>query len=159
MKSKTIIRPSSPMDSVNIVRLLKAGYKESSIRRVSDLSEQMLLEYVTQTTKHAFSMVADMSGRVLGALALVPIRMPWTQSQMMAEAWFGVAEQFRSKDVAEQLLRAMDRFLDMNGLTCITGTNALVPTELDRFLEARAGYQPLRRTFLRLPNVQKAVLA
>lgn len=138
------------MDAVNIVRLLTAGYQEGPIKYLAEMSELQLLEYVTQACKRAFSLVAEHSGRLLGAVALVPINMPWHQVPVMAEAWLAVRPEQRERGLANELLQQCETFLDQAKLPMILGTNALVPPCFDTLIEPR-GYMPLRAVYLRLP--------
>lgn len=153
-KQNVIIRPASAMDSVNIVRLIKAGYAETVAKQIGELDEQKLLEYVTGTLRHAFVIVADnQAGRLLGTLGIAPIRVPWCNAVMMAETWFAVTAPYRVKEVPEQLLEAVETFLDKNGLVGFLGTQMLTPADMNGIIERRTnqGYYPSRETFLRMP--------
>jgi GNAT superfamily N-acetyltransferase len=151
-KREVLIRPASSMDSVNVVRLIKAGWKETPAAQLNGVNEQQLLEYVMSTLRHSFAIVADLEGRLLGTLAVAPIRIPWCDSLVMAEAWICVVPQYRSKRVPEQLLDALDQFLDKNTLPVILGTQILTPPCFNEILAKRTGYEPSRSTFLRLPG-------
>jgi hypothetical protein len=154
-KHEVNIRPASAMDSVNCVRLIKAGWTETPAAQISEVNEQQLLEYVTTTLRHCFAIVADLDGRLLGTLAVAPIRTPWCKEVLMAESWFCVVPQYRAKRVPEQLLAALDRFLDLNRLTAILGTQILTPPCFNEILAKRSGYQPSRATFLRVCGASK----
>lgn len=159
-KQKVTIRPAGPMDSVAIVRLIRAGYAETPAKQMGELDEQKLLEYVTTTLRHAFAVVADIgSGRIIGALAVAPIRVPWCNAVVMAESWFAVVEAHRVKGVPEQLLGAAEVFLDKNNLVGFLGTQMLTPAAMNTMIAKRSSYMPSRHTFLRLPAaaVKKAV--
>jgi GNAT superfamily N-acetyltransferase len=156
----TTIRPATAMDSVAIVRLIRAGYAETPAKHIGELDEQKLLEYVTGTLRHAFVVVADQgSGRVVGTLALGPIRVPWCNAVVMAESWFAVVEAHRAKGIPEQLLGAAEVFLDKNKLVGFLGTQMLTPASMNAVIAKRPGYVPSRQTFLRLPAtaLKKAV--
>lgn len=150
-KSQIDIRPTTAMDSVNIVRLIKEGWKETPTSRVSLFNDHAMLEYVTKTIAHAFTLVADLHGRVLGSIALVPIRMPWSKDAVMAEAWFAVQPPQREKGIPEQLLEACDEFLDKNAWPVVWGTNAIVPSAFNELLAER-GCESIRSLYLRMPN-------
>jgi predicted N-acetyltransferase YhbS len=148
------IRPASPMDSVNIVRLIREGYEQTPARELGDLDEQKLLEYVTTTLRHAFVVVADQGRRVLGTLGLAPIRVPWCSSVMLCETWFAVTDAYRTRGVPDQLLQAAEAFLDKNHVAAFLGTQMLTPVDMNGLIAKRRGYMPSRHTFLRLPNRQ-----
>lgn len=151
------VRPATAMDSVNIVRLIKDGWKDTPAAQVSAFNEHTMLEYVTKTIGHAFSLVVDLHGRVLGSIALVPIRMPWSKEAVMAEAWFAVQRQQRDRGIPEQLLDVCDAFLDKNDWPVMFGTNVIVPGDFNAILLKR-GYEAVRSSYLRLPNVDVEVV-
>jgi hypothetical protein len=158
-KRAVLIRPASPMDAVNIVRLIKGGWKETPAAQISEFDELKLLEYVSTTMKHAFAIVAEheASGRLLGTVAAAPIRMPWCQGVVLAESWFAVVPHERAKAVPDQLLGELDRFLDKQGLSALLGTQVLTPARFNEVYAKRKGYQPSRATFIRLPTAVPAV--
>lgn len=151
------VRPATAMDSVNIVRLIKDGWKDTPAAQVSVFNEHNMLEYVTKTIGHSFSLVVDLHGRVLGSVALVPIRMPWSKDAVMAEAWFAVQRQQRDRGIPEALLDVCDGFLDKNDWPVLWGTNAIVPSDFNAILVKR-GYETLRSSYLRMPNVEARVI-
>lgn len=156
-KNSATVRPATAMDSVNIVRLIKDGWKDTPASQVSAFNEHNMLEYVTKTIGHAFSVVAELHGRILGTAALVPIRMPWSKDPVMAEAWLAVQRQQRDRGVPEQLLAVCDEFLDKNDWPVVWGTNVIVPRDFNAILLKR-GYEEVRSSYLRLPNVDVHVV-
>lgn len=161
MKKTAInVRPATAMDSVNIVRLIKEGYAETPAKSIGELDEQKLLEYVTATLRHAFVVVADQGGRILGSLGVAPIRLPWCNSVTMAETWFAVKDAYRARQLPEQLLDVLETFLDKNKLVGFMGSQMLTPADMNQHIANRACYQPSRHTFIRVPavtSVKKAV--
>lgn len=163
-KTKIVIRPAVAMDSVNIVRLIKAGYYETGASEIGPLDEQKLLEYVTTTLRHAFVLVAEQhipskGGRIHGTIALAPIRMPWCSIAVLAECWFAVTDAYRSRGIPQQLVEATDTFLDQRNMVGFYGTQMLTPPALNDVFEERGrqGYREARHTFIRLPNQPTAV--
>lgn len=151
-KQKPITRPATIMDSVNIVRLIRAGWEESPATVVAPMNEQKLMEYVTTNLKHCFCVVVELDGRILGSICLVPIRLPWAENAVaLAEGWFGVHPSQRRRGIPELLLGAADRFLDLNKHVAIMGSNILAAPELNETMAQRPGYVPARQTFLRVP--------
>lgn len=153
------------MDSVNIVRLLKVSHGESPIKLVADFDDQRVLEYVTTTLRHCFCVVAESSGRVLGSLALAPIRLPWSPTTLvLAEAWLAVIPQFRTKGVPEKLLAAAGVFLDRTQHAAFLGTSMVAPSAFDAIMEGLPDYAAVRTSFIRVPapvsaQVQEAASA
>jgi hypothetical protein len=138
------------MDSVNIVRLIKAGWKESAATHIAPVDEQRLLDYVTTSLKHCFCVVAEADGRLLGSIAMVPIQLPWAAKNIvvMAEAWYCVQTVQRRETVKEVLLQAVEQFLDQTRHTAIMGTSILAPPDLTATMAKRPGYIPSRQVFL-----------
>jgi hypothetical protein len=147
------------MDSVNIVRLISEGYEETPAKEMGLLDEQKLLEYVTATLRHAFVVVADQGRRVLGSVGVAPIRVPWCNAVVMAETWFAVTGAYRTRRVPEQLLEALETFLDQNKLVGFLGSQMLTPSDMNAIIAKRPEYAPSRQTFLRIPRsaLKKAV--
>jgi len=147
------------MDSVNIVRLLKAQYAESAARFLAPFDEQRVLEYVTMTLANAFAIVVEASGRLLGSAAMAPVRLPWCGVLVMGEAWFAIVPACREKGVGEQLLSAIGAFLDAQHLPAIHGTNLLAPEGFDDLLAKRRDLKIGRMTYVRARSVAKKAAA
>lgn len=153
MSDKTAmkIRPATAMDSVNIVRLIKAGYEETPAKQVAAVDELKLLGFVNQALQEAFVLVADLEGRLLGTISFAPIRLPWCTAVVMTEMWFAVVPQYRAKRVPEQLLEATEKFLDQRALPGFLGSQMLTPPVMNAIIAKRSEYQASRQTFLRMP--------
>lgn len=153
-KSAVQIRPASPMDSVNIVRLIKEGFEETPAKGLGDLDELKLLELVSFGIRHSFVLVAELNpgGRILGSIAVTPVRPPWCTAVLMTEQWFAVKDAYRTRNIPEQLLEALEAFLDKDGRPALLGTQMLTPAWADAVFakRSRLGYAPSRGTFLRL---------
>lgn len=158
-KSKIIVRPATPMDSVNLVKLIKAGYAETPAAQVAEFDEQQFLEYVTQSMKANFAIVADLDGRIVGCYGMAPVRVQWCKDLIMVETWFAVQPTFRQKGVPERLLAAAERFLDQEKRAVVGGTQMLTPWALNTVYEDRDGYIESRKSFIRMPMAVKAKAA
>lgn len=156
-KAAVQIRPASPMDSVNIVRLIAEGYRQTPAKDLGKLDEQRLLEYVTTMLRHAFVVVADQNGRILGTLGVMPVRLPWAPAVVQTETWFAVTEAYRTRRIPEQLLDAVEDMLEMTGQAALLGTQMLTPEWANQVIAKRRGYVPSRQTFLRLPATVRQV--
>lgn len=144
------------MDSVNIVRLIKEGYAETPAKDLGKLDELKLLEFVSFALRNSFVLVADQNGRLLGSISLAPIRIPWCTAVVMTEQWFAVTSAYRLRGVPEQLLGAVEEFLEENKRPALLGTQMLTPAVLDAAIAKRmggkfGGYTVSRTTYLRMP--------
>jgi GNAT superfamily N-acetyltransferase len=163
--SKAQVRPATAMDTVNLVRLLKAQHAESAARLLAPFDEQRVLEYVTITVRNTtdargcFAIVVEASGRLLGSAAIAPTILPWCGVIVMGEAWFAVVPSYRDKGVPEQLLSGIGLFLDRVGRPAIHGTNLLAPSSFDRMLAKCKNLTPGRTSYLRLPAAAKSEVA
>lgn len=139
------------MDSVNIVRLIKEGYEDTPAKDLGELDDLKVLEFVNFALRHSFVLVADQSGRALGSIAVTPIRIPWCATLVMTEQWFAVTEAYRTRRVPEQLLEALEQFLDKHQQPVLLGTQMLTPASMNAVIAKRRRYVPSRQTFLRIP--------
>lgn len=155
-KAGLIIRPATPMDSVNVLRLLKDGWKEGAAAHLGTFEESRVLAYVGKTIERAFCVVAERSGRILGSYALAPAQLPATNAPVMVEAWLAVRPEQRERGVTQRLLEAGERFLDQQRMPALLGTNMMASAGYDRVISARPGYAPVRCTFLREPAAKAA---
>lgn len=154
------IRPAVAMDSVNIVRLIKEGFRETPMAQVAAFKEQAMLEYVTKTIgNNGFSLIADKDGRALGTIALVPIRMPWCERPVLAEAWFAIRAEHRARGIPEQLLTRCDELADQFDWPIVLGTNAIVPVALNESIVRRGRYELVRSIYVRMPTPAKQATA
>lgn len=69
----------------------------------------------------------------------------------MTELWFAVMEPYRTRGVPDQLLEALEQFLEKNKLPVLLGTQMLTPSDMNALIQRRKGYVPSRQTFLRMP--------
>ena len=152
-KPKPFLRPATVMDSVNLVRLIRAGWEESPAFGVAPLDDTKLMDYVQKSLKHCFCVVVEQDRRILGSVCLVPFVLPWASNVLaLAEGWFIVQASQRRKGISELLLGAVERFLDDQKLIAIMGSNLLAPPEMSEPMNGRPGYTPVRLTYLRFPN-------
>jgi GNAT superfamily N-acetyltransferase len=159
-------RPATAMDSVNIVRLLKAQYDESAARFLAPFDEKHILRYITATLGNfdperngaAYCIVAEKDGRLLGSLALADIVLPWNpQFKVMAECWFPVVPQYLAKGVGEKLRDYAYGMLDMAGKTAFFGTNMYTSNAIDKVIADSPGVHAARTAFIRVPCVKTKV--
>jgi hypothetical protein len=68
------IRPAKPLDASNIARLLIEAHDEGSAYPPVDHATG--LQWITQTLNEGYTVVADVSGRLVGTLALTSYQFP-----------------------------------------------------------------------------------
>lgn len=145
-ESAVIIRPACALDAVNIAKLIKHTLgADQGLLRVND---HKVVQYVIQTIETSFVAVADMSGRLMGSLAMSPLQQPWSDDWFMSEAWFCVKPSVHTSDTAEQLLAAAEEFADSKRLPLFFR----VPTDDApklALISDRHGFQVLGSHFLR----------
>lgn len=158
-EKKITIRPATAMDSVNIVRLLKAQYDEAAVHAVAPFDEDEILRYVTRSITpepgnplRAYILVAEKDGRIFGSLALTPVPLPWNRAFMvLMESWFAIVPKYRDKDLADRMRDSAERMLDSIGMFAFFGTNLLTTASVDHIFSGRPGYHPGRTAYVRAP--------
>ena len=70
------IRQAKPLDTVNLMRLLMDAHEDSGAYPEFDI--QLGLNWVTRTLNEGYVLVADVSGRTVGTLALTQYNFPWS---------------------------------------------------------------------------------
>jgi GNAT superfamily N-acetyltransferase len=146
------IRPAAPLDAANIVRLLKQCWEETGAVQFARVNDQKAMQYVVQTLGMSFVAVAEISGRIVGVLALTPFKEPWSDDVAMAEEWYYVVPSFRSRGAAALLLREAELFCDSQQVPMLFGINASQPRELDEFFARRHGYTYMGGNYMRTPK-------
>lgn len=154
---KGTVRPATPMDSVNIVRLLKQQHAESAARLIGEFDEQRVLQHVAAVlaNKDAFIIVVEASGRLLGSAALTPVPVMFCRAWVLAESWFAVVPSWRSQGVPEQLLEALGAVADRVQAFTLLGCNLIAPDAFDDVLGARKDLTFGRTTYVRAPVAVK----
>jgi predicted N-acetyltransferase YhbS len=163
-EKKISVRPATAMDSVNIVRLLKAQYDEAAVRDLAPFDEDEILRYVTRTITpdpnnpfRAYLLVAEKDGRILASLALTPIPLPWNKAFIvLMESWFAVVPQYRTKGLADKLRDEAEVMLDTIGMFAFFGTNLLTTSAVDHVFANRDGYTAGRTAYVRTPKKKAA---
>lgn len=142
------IRPARPLDTSNITRLLIEAHDEGSAYPPVD--QTIGVQWVTQTLAEGFVIVADVSGRLVGTLALTNYRFPWSPKWYMYLEWLYVQKKFRKGGAFEALIEATHAHADQHNAPIIAGVSA---ADRDVFLKDKAfkqkGYQYLGGTFIR----------
>jgi N-acetylglutamate synthase-like GNAT family acetyltransferase len=142
------IRQAKPLDASNIARLLIECHGEGGAYPPVD--HPTGLRWITQTLIDGYVLVADVSGRLVGSLALTNYQFPWSPKWYMYLEWLYVQRKFRKGGAFEALLTAVHAHADQHNAPIVAGINAADATV---FLKDRAfqqhGYQYMGGTFLR----------
>ena len=150
--SELRIRPAAPLDAANIVRLLKQCWEETRAAQFARVNDQKAIQYVVETMAVSFVAVAEISGRIVGVIALTPYKEPWSDDVAMAEEWYYVVPSFRSRGAAALLLQEAELFCDLQQVPMLFGINASQPKELDEFFARRQGYTYMGGNYMRTPK-------
>lgn len=116
------IRRATAFDVVNLAKMLIRGRNEQAETiwyptvPEAHRGEMMTTQYCLTLIDKAVVYVADLNGRLLGAIACSVDRFPWTDDWMLTNEWFYVMPQFRDSDIAKALLHAVESFADSDVL-------------------------------------------
>lgn len=142
------IRPAKPLDTSNIARLLIECHGEGSAYPPVDHATG--IQWITQTLTEGFVIVADVSGRLVGSLALTNYQFPWSPKWYMYLEWLYVQRKFRKGGAFEALVAATHAHADEYDAPIVAGVNA---ADRDVFLKDKAfqhhGYHYMGGTFIR----------
>lgn len=160
MSSDIIIRRAVPLDSANIVRLLLASWDPAQAAEAVRVNDQRSIEYVAELLKEASVVVADLSGRLIGALACALVRERWSRPDdwVLFDEFFVISSHWISRGIAEQLLAYQESFADEERFPLLLGST-LITVPLEPLLTHRPGYQRLGVHYWRMPQVVRDVQA
>lgn len=116
------IRPAKPLDSSNLVRLLTAAHDEAGTYPPVD--QTLGLNWITQTLTSGYIIVADVSGRLVGTLALTNYQFPWSSKSYMYLEWLFVQKKFRKGGAFEALIKACHAFADEHDAPILAGVSS-----------------------------------
>lgn len=116
------IRPAKPLDTSNLMRLLTAAHDEAGAYPPFDL--QLGLNWVTRTLNEGYVIAADVSGRIVGTLALTSYNFPWSPQMYLYLEWLFVQRKFRRGGAFEALLQASHAFADAQELPILAGVSS-----------------------------------
>ena len=143
------LRPATALDAVNIAKLIR--HTLGADRGLLRVNDSKVVQYVINTIETSFVAVADMSGRLLGSIALTPSQQPWSDDWFMSEAWFCVKPSVHTGDTAERLLQEATAFADVQKLPLFFR----VPhddTPKSALISDRHGFNVLGAQYLRAPQ-------
>lgn len=142
------IRQAKPLDASNIARLLIECHGEGGAYPPVD--HPTGLQWITQTLTEGYVLVADVSGRLVGSLALTNYQFPWSPKWYMYLEWLYIQKRFRKGGAFDALLAATHAYADAQDAPIVAGINAADASVLlkDKAFQQH-GYQYMGGTFLR----------
>ncbi len=142
------IRPAKPLDVSNISRLLIEAHENAGAYPPVD--HTVGINWVTRTLSEGYVLVADVSGRLVGTLALTNYQFPWSPKWYMYLEWLYVQEKFRKGGAFEALIQATHIHADDNDAPIIAGiSSADVDVVLKDKLFEQHGYKYMGGDFIR----------
>lgn len=145
------IRPAAPLDAANIARLLKASLETGVASRLVRVDDIRLLQHVTDVLTTSFVAVADVSGRLVGVIALQASKLPWSEDFVLSEVWGYVVPKFLQRGARELLLKTAEDFADERQAIIIVATHMVGSSSVDYDLSKRPGYEKLSSAHIRAP--------
>lgn len=144
------IRPAKPLDASNIARLLIDAHDESGPGAYPPVDHTIGIQWITRTLTSGYVIVADVSGRLVGSLALTNYQFPWSPKWYLYLEWLYVQKKFRTSGGFEALMTACHAHADAMNAPIVAGISA---ADKDVFLKDKAfqqhGYTYLGGDFIR----------
>lgn len=142
------IRQAKPLDASNLYRILCEAHEEGGAYPPTD--PHMGLDWITRTLNTGYVVVADVSGRLVGSLALTNYHFPWSPQMYLYLEWLYVQKKFRKQGAFNALIEAAHMFADEKDAPLMAGVSA---ADTDVFLKDRLfkqkGYQYIGGDFIR----------
>jgi GNAT superfamily N-acetyltransferase len=166
------IRRATAFDVVNLAKMLSKAREEQAngiwypgVAPGPD-GEMIGVQYVLTLINRGLVFVADLEGRLMGAIGMVVHQYPWSSEWVLLNEWFYVLPQFRDSDIARALLTAVEVWADeeveprtgkhKDKLGIVIGIWSGERTGIkDQFME-RLGYQNAGGSFVRAPEPLRA---
>lgn len=144
------IRQAKPLDASNIARLLIEAHDESGPGAYPPVDHSVGIQWITRTLSEGYVLVADVSGRLVGSLALTNFNFPWSPKWYMYMEWLYVQKKFRSAGAFDALIKASHAYADEHSAPLIAAIGA---GDKDVFLKDKAfqqhGYTYVGGDFIR----------
>jgi hypothetical protein len=148
------IRPAKPLDASNLARLLTEAHGDAGAYPPVD--PLLGLNWITRTLNEGYVLVADVSGRLVGTLALTDYRFPWSPHKYMYLEWLFVQKKFRKGGAFEALMSASHAFADEHDFPIMAGVSS---ADAEVFLKDKLfqqhGYSYVGGDFIRSSHGQQ----
>lgn len=105
-----VVRRARPVDCVNVYRLLKPQFETQTIEH----DEGKAVAYVLHLIENAYVVVADLSGRVVGAAVCSAYPPPSSREFLIDLELLAAAPSFEQRGVKEALLRNVAHYARKN---------------------------------------------
>lgn len=142
------IRPAKPLDSSNLFRLLVEAHDEGGAYPPTD--PHMGLNWITRTLTDGYVIVADVSGRLVGTLALTNFQFPWSPQWYLYLEWLFVQKKFRNGGAFHALMKGAHAYADDLNAPMLMGVSS---GDRDVFLKDKLfqqnGYKYIGGDFIR----------
>lgn len=154
MGSGIIIRRAVPLDCSNIARLLKASWSQSQAAFAAQVNDHRAVTLATEVIADGHVVVAELSGRLIGALACVPMRERWSRHDdwFLGEEFFVLQSPWETRGIAEKLLAEAEQFADEQNYPLLLGGSLMISFPLERLLSRRDDYSRVNAQWLRMPK-------
>lgn len=113
-------RPADAYDFVNIARLLGEGVQEAAVG-YPPINDQKLLQWIMDTKRSGEIVVADCSGRIVGAIGLLVREWAWSTERYIGNEFLFVKPKYRPHGTFEALMTAAEFFAERSKLRLVIG--------------------------------------
>lgn len=117
------IRKARQADAVALFRLVEHMRAEMTLVQAR-FDEDRAMRWVVDTIATGHTYVADLSGRVVGTVALAPMYPPWSRDMVLTNVWLIVLPKFRQRGTGNALFQAAEAMADEIGAPLIVSAQA-----------------------------------
>lgn len=148
--SEIKIRPADALDASNIVRLLKQLWLEETALPADRVNDRKAMRYVMETLEQPGRvLVAELSGRIVGAAAALVTQEPWSEESLIEVRWlYAITKQ--KDEILQALLGQAEVFADEQELPLLARVFRYAGDRVDHF-GGRKGYVSMGPSYLRIP--------
>ena len=153
------IRWATPYDTVNFAKFVqKTAIGEMGYMTMGSVDEGNLVYYCGKLIQVGKVVIAEVSGRIVGVLAMDKGTEPWAPAgqYFLNLEWFLVLEKFRERGTAAKLLEWLEGFADENSVPIHFGLyNSDENTKVLEMFMKRKGFTYMGANFQRMPSSGK----
>lgn len=119
--TKIVVRKAKAVDASNLYRLLDEAHDDNPLYPVKD--PNLGLQWIANTLSSGYVIVADVSGRLVGSLALTNYQFPFSPQWFMYLEWLYVQKRFRADGTFDALMAAAQAFADEHKAPILAGVS------------------------------------